>query len=368
MNLPEAGIRLRLGELCQPIIERLQMVISSTPVIVTNNENEKAADSWARIAGEPVLWIDRIATIFREVRPWNGGSLKTVNSIASDAAPWLDIATKLYEVLSEALKRYESTSRVVEHCCRSIRFIVRSLGMQSIGFVEPLITQMMDIFSRHQHSCFLYLSSILVDEYGSMESLQPGLMIMLESLAHGTFTVLTLENGPRDHPDTVDDLFRLAMRFVVRAPSAFFVHPVATALFECAMVCLSLDHQEANRSVTRFFVSIIEQLLSAKKAGFRDPGVIAAEDLVIVHGAKLTELCLQAAIFQASEYSLQTLWGFNVSGSLRRDQAEIVYMLSKIDRGRHKEWLITATSHLPRGPLAATDEQLEQFVANITAE
>ncbi|PIO67620.1 hypothetical protein TELCIR_10624 [Teladorsagia circumcincta] len=114
MNLPEDGIRQRLTEMCQPIIQRLQMVLSSTPVISMNNENEKAADSWARIAG---------------VR---------------------------------------------------FRFIVRSLGVQSIGFVEPLITQMMDIFSRHQHSCFLYLSSILVDEYGGMESLQPGLMIMLE--------------------------------------------------------------------------------------------------------------------------------------------------------------------------------------------
>ncbi|EYC43438.1 hypothetical protein Y032_0494g2462 [Ancylostoma ceylanicum] len=364
MNLPAEEIRLRLGELCQPIIQRLQMVLTSTPVVVTNNENEKAADSWARIASEPVLWIDRIATIFREVRPWNGGNLRNVNSAAStDTAPWLDIATELYKVLSEALKNYEGTARVVEHCCRSIRFIVRSLGVQSIGFVEPLITQMMDIFSRHQHSCFLYLSSILVDEYGGMESLQPGLMIMLETLAHGTFTVLTLENGPRDHPDTVDDLFRLAQRFVTRAPSAFFVHPVATALFECAMVCLSLDHQEANRSVTRFFTTIIEQLLSARKvnsslsdtAGFRDQGVVAAEELVIVHGAKLIELCLNAAIFK-------------VSGSLRRDLAEIVYMLSKIDRGKHKEWLITGTSRLPRGALAATDEQLEQFVDNITAD
>ncbi|VDO65604.1 unnamed protein product [Haemonchus placei] len=341
--------------MCQPIIQRLHMVLSSTPVISMNNENERAADSWARIAGEPVLWIDRIATIFREVRPWNGGGMKSMNGNVSEQAPWLDIAQELYGVLSEALKRYESTSRVVEHCCRSIRFIVRSLGVQSIGFVEPLITQMMDIFSRHQHSCFLYLSSILVDEYGGMESLQPGLMIMLETLAHGTFTVLTLENGPRDHPDTVDDLFRLAMRFVTRAPSAFFTHTVATALFECAMVCLSLDHQEANRSVTRFFVSIIEQLLSARKTGFRDAGVDAAEDLVVHHGAKLIELCLYAAIFK-------------VSGSLRRDLAEIVFMLSKIDRGRHKEWLTIATSHLPRGPLAATDEQLEQFVANITAE
>lgn len=42
-------------------------------------------------------------------------------------------------------------------------------------------------------------------------------------------------------------------------------------------------------------------------------------------------------------------------------------MLMKVFQ-RHKEWLITATSHLPRGPLAATDEQLEQFVDNITAE
>ncbi|KAK6056478.1 hypothetical protein COOONC_06014 [Cooperia oncophora] len=339
MNLPEDGIRERLCEMCRPIIQRLQMVLSSTPVIAMNNENEKAADSWARFAGEPVLWIDRIATIFREVRPWNGGASKSMNGNASQQAPWLDIATELYGVLSESLET----------------FIVRSLGVQSIGFVEPLITQMMDIFSRHQHSCFLYLSSILVDEYGGMESLQPGLMIMLETLAHGTFTVLTLENGPRDHPDTVDDLFRLAMRFVTRAPSAFFTHTVATALFECAMVCLSLDHQEANRSVTRFFVSIIEQLLSARKTGFRDAGVEAAEDLVVHHGAKLIELCLHAAIFK-------------VSGSLRRDLAEIVYMLSKIDRGRHKEWLTIATSRLPRGPLAATDEQLEQFVANITAE
>lgn len=100
MNLPAEEIRIRLGELCQPIIERLQMVsspnfletsilspmrvlskvLTSTPVVVTNNENEKAADSWARIASEPVLWIDRIATIFREVRPWNGGNLVSEES------------------------------------------------------------------------------------------------------------------------------------------------------------------------------------------------------------------------------------------------------------------------------------------------
>ncbi|KJH52580.1 hypothetical protein DICVIV_01165 [Dictyocaulus viviparus] len=127
------------------------------------------------------------------------------------------------------------------------------------------------------------------------------------------------------------------------------------------MVCLSLDHQEANRSVTRFFVSIIEQLLSARKAGFRDAGVIAAEDLVIVHGAKLIELCLLAAIFKACHNMI--LFFFSDGCSMLLKNCLCVYLIK-----RHKEWLITATSHLPRGPLAATDEQLEQFVANITAE
>ncbi|VDK54352.1 unnamed protein product [Cylicostephanus goldi] len=78
MNLPAEEIRTRLVELCQPIIQRLQMVLTATPVVVANNENEKSADSWARIASEPILWIDRIATIFREVRPWNGGVLVSV--------------------------------------------------------------------------------------------------------------------------------------------------------------------------------------------------------------------------------------------------------------------------------------------------
>uniref|UniRef100_A0A1I7XTW7 Importin N-terminal domain-containing protein n=1 Tax=Heterorhabditis bacteriophora TaxID=37862 RepID=A0A1I7XTW7_HETBA len=287
MNLSEVEVQIRLTELCKPIIQRFDQVLHAVPTIQMNKENERAADSWARLAGEPILWIDRIATIFKEIRPWCGGKSKgNVQNGNSSPAPWLDIATALYHVLSASLKKYEAVGRTVEHACRSIRFLVRSLGVQSIGLVEPLVTQMMDIYSRHQHSCFLYLSSILVDEYGAMEAVQPGLMVMLQTLATGTFSLLAKENGPRDNPDTVDDLFRLSTRFVTRAPSAFFAHPVASALFNCGIACLTLDHQDANRSVTRFFVETIEQLMSARK----------------------------------------------VSGPLRRDMSEIICMLGKVDR------------------------------------
>ena len=40
--------------------------------------------------------------------------------------------------------------------------------------------QMVQLYSVHQHSCFLYLGSILVDEYGGETGCIPGLLDMLQ--------------------------------------------------------------------------------------------------------------------------------------------------------------------------------------------
>ena len=40
--------------------------------------------------------------------------------------------------------------------------------------------QMVGLYQTHQHSCFLYLGSILVDEYGTESGCVPGLLDMLQ--------------------------------------------------------------------------------------------------------------------------------------------------------------------------------------------
>lgn len=40
--------------------------------------------------------------------------------------------------------------------------------------------QMVSVYRAHQHSCFLYLGSILVDEYGMEEGCRQGLLDMLQ--------------------------------------------------------------------------------------------------------------------------------------------------------------------------------------------
>ena len=42
------------------------------------------------------------------------------------------------------------------------------------------VTQMVSLYQSHQHSCFLYLGSILVDEYGGETGCVPGLLDMLQ--------------------------------------------------------------------------------------------------------------------------------------------------------------------------------------------
>lgn len=71
----------------------------------------------------------------------------------------------------------------------------------------------MQLYSAHQHSCFLYLGSILVDEYAMDPECVSGLLAMLEAFIGPTFNFLQQQDGLMNHPDTVDDLFRLCDRY-----------------------------------------------------------------------------------------------------------------------------------------------------------
>lgn len=75
-------------------------------------------------------------------------------------------------------------------------------------------SQIVGLYATHGHSCFLYLGSILVDEYAGEPGCVIGLLAMLEAFTQPTFVLLTQPSGFRNHPDTVDDWFRLCARFV----------------------------------------------------------------------------------------------------------------------------------------------------------
>ena len=118
----------------------------------------------------------------------------------------------MWPVLVKVSNAYQQDVRIMERCCRCIRFVVRCLDRHCAPLLEPLVKHIVQLYASYQHSCYLYLGSILVDVFGSDNNYVSGLLGMLNAFIGPTFTILQETDGLLHHPDTVDDLFRLCTR------------------------------------------------------------------------------------------------------------------------------------------------------------
>uniref|UniRef100_A0A8R1HGR8 Uncharacterized protein n=2 Tax=Caenorhabditis japonica TaxID=281687 RepID=A0A8R1HGR8_CAEJA len=194
-KLPLAQSKLAMEQLCEPIINNLlrstdttDATFVTTPATNTNanahgsnKENEgshkgRTNESWSSLASRPILWIDRSAYVFKDV--WSKPTKGTRPEL--EQIPWTAVAAKFIEALLKATRKFEGTPRVIEHAIRSCRLIFRALGPQSLPFVEPVVTMMIETYPKHRHSSYLYLASVIVDEYGANEKMRPGLLQMLD--------------------------------------------------------------------------------------------------------------------------------------------------------------------------------------------
>ncbi|NWT61721.1 TNPO3 protein, partial [Erythrocercus mccallii] len=246
-RLPLEKISECLSELCAVQVLALKKLLSQEP---SNG-----------LSSDPTVPLDRLAVIFRHTNPIveNG-----------QVHPCQKVIQEIWPVLSETLNKHSADNRIVERCCRCLRFAVRCVGKGSAALLQPLVTQMVNVYREHQHSCFLYLGSILVDEYGMEEGCRQGLLDMLQALCIPTFQLLEQPNGLQNHPDTVDDLFRLAARFIQRSPVTLLRSQVMIPILQWAIAATTLDHRDANCSVMKFLRDLIHTGVANDVSDTRD--------------------------------------------------------------------------------------------------
>ncbi|VDP15143.1 unnamed protein product [Soboliphyme baturini] len=310
----------------------------SLPLINILNSNEGKAGQHLS-PKEPIFWMDRLTVLFRYL---------SVTELGDAPHPCLKSVQEIWPVLLRACQQYEESLKVAEHCCRTIRFVIRCLGMQSLPFISPLVNKMFEVYQKHPHSCFLYLGSVLVDEYGEHESFVPGLVQMLEAFVDPAFKILQQTNGLQNCSDTVDDLFRLALRFVQKAPVAFFLSEKHRPLVACATTCITLDHRDACQSVSKFVVEVLAFVCEMKKKSSQIQSAKNAEQVVNDYGPSLVQNVIFGSVFQ-------------LSLPLHREMAEILMSVKLLSPECLSQWLGAALKALPRqGTLTASTEQLEQ--------
>ncbi|XP_064417249.1 transportin-3 isoform X2 [Latimeria chalumnae] len=334
-RLPLEKISECLSDLCSVQVMALKKLLSQEP------SNGKSSD--------PTMFLDRLAVIFRHTNPIveNG-----------QTHPCQKVIQQIWPVLSETLNKHQADNRIVERCCRCLRFAVRCVGKGSAALLQPLVTQMVNVYQVHQHSCFLYLGSILVDEYGMEEGCRQGLLDMLQALCMPTFQLLEQQNGLRNHPDIVDDLFRLSTRFIQRSPVTLLQSVMVVHIIQCAIAATSLDHRDANCSVMKFLRDLVHTGVANDHEDDFEVRKELIQQVLSQHGQQMVSQLINTCCFCLPPYTLP-------------DVAEVIWEIMLFNRPSFCRWLENALKGLPKetsgGAVTVTHKQLTDFHKQVTS-
>ncbi|XP_014219143.1 transportin-3 isoform X1 [Copidosoma floridanum] len=333
-RLPNSVVAQYVKELCWCHSKPLNELIECRMVVEKDTKTD------------PVIWLDRLAVIFRNANP----------ILEENVHPCTEAAGEMWPVLSNTLAFYQHDIRIMERCCRCIRFMIRCLGQHSAFLLDTLVKQIIELYTIHHHSCYLYLGSILVDEFGLDVNYVSGLLGMLEAFIGPAFTLLQQTDGLVNHPDTVDDLFRLCTRFLQTSPVPFLRAPMINDILDCALLACSIHHKEANASVMKFFFDLIRCVTCCENGSDLTVRRQLIENILREKGPALVTTLINSAVFHLPYYTLS-------------DISNIILELRLISE-EFQSWVHQAINQMPTKNAGGSEtykpEQLMEFYTTIT--
>ncbi|XP_021198005.2 transportin-3 [Helicoverpa armigera] len=288
---------------------------------------------------DPCVWLDRIAALFRDV--------DVASSALSEGHPCVPALSDAWPVLQAALDRYATDGRVMERWCRCVRFGVRMGGKRAAALAPALASRLQQLYRIRPHSCVLYLASVLLDELAGEPAAVPPLVALLQDVMPQAFQLLQQEHGLKENPDTVDDLFRLCIRFLQRIPLEFLSSGAVSTVLQCAALAAALDHRDANSSVMKFLYDFAKVANNTRPEKQQIKSL--ADNALSTYGSDLTYRLIEASVLHLHAYMLSEV-------------GEVLLELLEWQRGAGVDWLHPALQRLPRDrPAVATEQQCWQF-------
>ncbi|VDP89314.1 unnamed protein product [Echinostoma caproni] len=243
----------------QQFPSRLAQISSVSLECLTKLMDDQVPVSGTDTLSDPRVWLDYLAAVFRTMgsllrrlddpaKPGSGTA--EINNLTMSAQACLSESLRLvreviWPVVARVLTHYSVRARLMEHACRLIRFIVRCFSVHLRDLLPDIAEKIVISYnSGGHHSSFLYLASVLVDEFGELTDCRVGLVRMYEALGGQTLKMLA---GPNlaEQPHTVEDLYRLCTRLVQHCPTVFLtseqvdLHELCSTAIRSLSLCCS---------------------------------------------------------------------------------------------------------------------------------
>ncbi|VDQ05408.1 unnamed protein product [Trichobilharzia regenti] len=169
---------MRVAQICSVSLECLSKLMDE-------NVSIEGSDT----PSDPRVWLDYLAALFRTFNcllrrlgcqnsnQWSAATEResvnrTTSEMVLSARNCLTECLRLvkeviWPVITRVMVHYASRMRPMEHVCRLIRFIVRCFSVHLRDLLPELAEKIVLAYTNGgQHSSFLYLCSVLVDEFG----------------------------------------------------------------------------------------------------------------------------------------------------------------------------------------------------------
>jgi len=337
-RLPYDEIKDGLTQLLIPQVTKLNQILQA------------AQDGSKKPRGhlDPVLSIDRLSTVFRYTAP---------RVEEGKTHPCQTVIEELWPLLSGITNKFKADERIMERVCRCLRFAIRCVGDGFRNLLQPFVEQIITTYYEHQHSCFLYLGSVLVDEYGDIPNCSQGLIEMLKAFLGPTFTLLSVENGLVNHPDTVDDFFRLCIRLLQKCPIHFLKNESMESVLQLATAATRLNQREAHASTMKFLVDLVHCAANDPAMTDQHGRYTLVTGLINQHGGAIVKGLVRACAGEVQPYMVP-------------DIADVVWEMLGQYRQATCHWLKDALNdlptHSPTGVAYATPKQVEDFYDKVT--
>ena len=130
----------------------------------------------------------------------------------------------------------------------------------------------------------------------------------------------------RNHPDTVDDFFRLNARFLQRAALSYLKFSQFSSVVECALMAASLDHRDANASVMKFFFDLLHAARNKEDRDDFDERSSIVSKVRENFGAKIVDSLIRAVVFSLPSYTYH-------------DVGDVLFELMLLERSKVCLWL-----------------------------
>ncbi|KAL3676845.1 hypothetical protein R1sor_026793 [Riccia sorocarpa] len=267
-SLPADKLPQAVEALCIPVSAPLEKLVASA---------QQGGPAQTFTANQYILHIDRIGHIFRYI---------------TQPEVLAGVFQRMWPLLKLVFVQRAGDGKSMERLCRACKFAVRNCGRALGPTMGLLLEELQERYQQHQHSCFLYLASVVIKVYGSDPACASYLGTLISVLFGQTVRLLQNIQDFTSRPDLADDCFLLASRCIRYCPQLLVSSPILAPLFSCALAGITVQHREACRSILTFLEDLLDLPSSDSGKQFR----ASIDEVVTPAGLTLTRLAIACLV------------------------------------------------------------------------